>query len=85
MYKYTWEVILCIVLIDDEYLGPDIWPEILNYAKGTKEIMRTIWAEEAHCQQMASEMKTCLLSPSSKEAKHVSPLISCYVTIGLLN
>ncbi len=83
--EYTWEVILCMVLTDDGRLGPDIWPETPDHAESTEEMMRTVWAEETHCRRKASGTKTCLLSSSGKEARHVSPLISCYVTIRLLN
>ncbi len=83
--EYTWEVILYMVLTGSGRLSPDIWPETPDQAEGTEEMMRTVWAEEAHRRRKASGTKTCLLSPSGKEARHVSPLISCYVTIGLLN
>lgn len=83
--KYIWKVILYIVLIDDGRLGLDIWPETLDQAKGIEEMMRTIWVGEAHCWQKASGTKTYLLSPFNKEARHISPLISCYMTIRLLN
>ncbi len=74
-----------MILIDDGHLGPDIWSEIPNQAESTKEMMRIVWADEAYCRRKVSETKICSLSPSSKEAKYVGPLISCYVTIGLLN
>ncbi len=83
--EHTWEVILCMVLTNNGHLGPDIWPETPDQAEDTEKIMRTVWAEEVHRRQKASRTKTCSLSPSGKEARHVSPLISCYETIGLLN
>ncbi len=72
-------------MTDKRCLGPDIWPEISDQVKKTENMMRTVWVEEAHCQQKASGTRTPLLSPSNKVAKHMSPLISYYVTIGLLN
>ncbi len=83
--KYTWEVILCMVLIDDGRLGPDIWPETSDQVEGTEQMMRTVWAEESHCQRKISGTKTYSLYPFGKDARHMSPLISCYVTIELLN
>ncbi len=74
-----------MILTSDRCLGPDIWPETPDQAEGKVEMMRTVWAEEAHCRRKASETKICSLSPSDKEARNVSLLISYYMTIGLLN
>ena len=49
LYKYIWKVILCMVLIDERRLGPDIWPEITNQTKSIEDMMRVVWAKEAHC------------------------------------
>ncbi len=74
-----------MVLTGNGRLGPNIWPESPDQAKGTEEMMKTVWAEEAYRRRKVSGIKTCLLSPSVKEARHMSPLIFCYVTIGMLN
>ncbi len=74
-----------MILTGDRRLGPDIWPKTPDQAEGTEEMMRTVWAEEIHHRQKTCGMKICSLSSFGKEARHVSPLISCYVTIGLLN
>lgn len=85
LYKYIWEIILCIVLIGKEYLGSDIWPETPNQAKGIKNMIRTVWSEDTYYWQKISGTKTFLLSFSGKKVRHVSLLIFYYVTIGLLN
>lgn len=74
-----------MVLTGNRRLGLDIWPKILDQAEDIEEIIRTIWVEKVHYWQKARKMKTCLLCPSDKEARHVSLLISYHVTIGLLN
>ena len=74
-----------MILIGDEHLGSEIWPETPNQAESTEDMMRTVWAEKAYCQQKASGTKTYSLSPSGKEAIYMSLLTSCYVTISLLN
>ena len=38
--KYTWEVVLYIVLTGKERLGPDIWLKIPQQTKSTKNMMR---------------------------------------------
>ena len=74
-----------MVLTGNRRLSSEIRPKTPNQAKGTEDIIRSIWAEEAYCWQKASKIKTCLFSLSSKKARHMSLLISCYVTIELLN
>lgn len=83
--KYKWKVILYMVLIGNRRLGLDILPKTPNQAKNTEDMIRTVWAEETYYWQKASRTKTCLLSPSSKEAKYMSLFIFCYVTMRLLN
>ncbi len=56
--KYIWEVILCMLLTGNRRLSPDIWPKIPDQAEDTEEMIKTIWAEEVHCQQKASGTKT---------------------------
>ena len=74
-----------MVLTSNKRLGPDIWAETSDHAKDIVNIIRMIWAEEAHCQQKADETKICLLFPFGKETRHISSLISYFVTIWLLN
>ncbi len=74
-----------MVLTNDGRLGPDIWSEIPDQVKGIEIMMRIVWAEEAHYWRKVSGTKTCLLFTFGKEARYVSPLISGYVTIELLN
>lgn len=74
-----------MVLIGNKRLSPDIWPETPDQAKSTEDMMRTVWEKEVHYRQKISGTKTCLLTPSGRDVRHVSSLISCYMTIGLLN
>ena len=74
-----------MILIGDGRLGLDICPETPDQAEKIENMMRIVWVEEAYCRQKASGATTCSLFSSGKEAKHVILLISCYVTIELLN
>ena len=38
--KYTWKVVVYIVLTGKRHLGPDFWPETPQQAENTKSIMR---------------------------------------------
>lgn len=37
-----------MVLTCKKHLGPDLWLEIVDYAKNTKDIMRKIKTQKAH-------------------------------------
>ena len=37
--KHTWKVMICMILTGEGRLGPDIWPETLQQAKGIKIMM----------------------------------------------
>lgn len=82
--EYTWEVLLCMVLTGEGRLGPDIWPEAADQAESTEDMMRRVWATEAHVRRRASGTTSIPLSSSGKEARHVSPLTSYHATIMLL-
>lgn len=71
-------------MISEERLGPNIWPEVADQAKGTKDIMRRVWAIEAYCQQKVSETNSIALFSSGKKAKYMSELIFDSMTIMLL-
>lgn len=74
--KYTCKVILCMVLISERHLGPDIWPETVEQAESINNMIRRVWFKEAHRRQKASEINTCALSTPSKEAKYVNQFTS---------
>ena len=46
--KYTWKVVVCMVLTGKGRIGPDIWPETPKQAKSTEEMIRSIWSKEVH-------------------------------------
>lgn len=46
--KYTWEIILYIVLTGKRRWGPDIWPETAFQVKNIVDMMTKIWAIEAY-------------------------------------
>ena len=73
-----------MVLTSKRRLKLDIWSEITDEAKTIDDIMRVVWAKETHCRQNVNGTKTIALSPSSQEARHVSPLISYHITVILL-
>lgn len=62
-------------------LKSDIWPEATNQAKGTKNIMRKVWAIKAHYWQKASMIYSILLFLKSKKARYVNQLTSYTITI----
>lgn len=64
-----------MVLIGKRCLGPDIWPETVGQAKSIKSMMTRVWFKEVQCQQRANKIKTCALSLSGKEFKHIYLLI----------
>ena len=39
--KYTWEVVVYMVITGKGRLGPDIWPKTLNQGTGTEDIILT--------------------------------------------
>lgn len=45
-YKYTWEVVVCIVMTDEGYLDPDIWLETHNQGIDSEYIIITIQYKE---------------------------------------
>lgn len=79
--EYIWEVILYMVLTSKEYLGPDIWLEVVDQAKNIEDIIKRIWAIEANYLQKASGTNAILLTLSDKKAKHISLFTSYYMTI----
>lgn len=85
VYKYTWEVILYIVLTGKRCSVPDIWPESLYESESRKNMMSTVLGRKAHYQQKAIRTETCLLFHSDKDVRHVNLFISRYITIQLLN
>ena len=46
-YKFIWEVIAYMIMIDKKHLGPNIWPKIPNQGIGIKDIILTIWYKKA--------------------------------------
>ena len=66
-----------MVLTSKRRLRPDIWLETLEQAESTEDMMRSIWGTEAYRRCKASGIKSCLLSPSGKEARFVG-LSYCY-------
>ena len=72
-YKYTWEVVACMVLTGKRRLGPDIWPETPEQAESIEDMIRSIWGKEAHWRCKTSGTKSCPLSSSDKEARFVGP------------
>lgn len=53
-----------MVLTGEGRLEPDIWSKTINQAENTKDVIRRIWAKEAHHWQKANRIKTIALSPS---------------------
>lgn len=47
LYKYTWEVVACIVIIGKGRLGPDIWLEIPNHSTHSEDMIFTTWYSKA--------------------------------------
>ncbi len=45
--KYTWEVVIYMVLTGEGRLGPDIWLETPQQAESMESIMRITWNTEA--------------------------------------
>lgn len=82
--KFILKVIIYMVLTSKGRLGADIWPKARNQAKGVKDIMRRVWDTEVYYWQKASKTNSIVLSPSGKEARNVSLLISYNKTIMLL-
>ena len=75
--KYTWEVMICMVLIGKGRLGPDIWTETPQQAKNTKSMLIAAWNTEAMWWQNASRTLNSPLSLTGKEVKHVRALLIC--------
>lgn len=50
LYKYTWEILVYMVITAKKQKGPDIWPETLNMYINTKNMIITIWFKKTlHC------------------------------------
>lgn len=67
--KYTWEVVVCIVLTGKRRLRPDIWLKTLQQTKSIKSIMRIIYNTETIYRQKARKKPECPLSSTGKEVK----------------
>ena len=37
-----------MVLINEKYLGPDIWPEAVDQTKDRENLIKRVWATKAH-------------------------------------
>lgn len=61
-----------MVLTSKKSLKPDIQPKIIDQAKGTKDIIRKIWARKVHNQQKVSKIYFIALFFFGKKTKHVS-------------
>lgn len=46
--KYTWEVILFIILTGKRYLRPNIWLKTADQAKSKEKIIKEVEAKKAH-------------------------------------
>lgn len=77
LYKYTWKIVVYIVLIGKERLGLNIWLKIPEQAKSIKNMIKSIWSKEIYYQCKANKIKSYALYPSGKEAKFVG-LPYCY-------
>ena len=77
LYKYTWGIVVYMVLTGKRRLGPDIWPETPQQAKSTESMMRITWNTEAMRRRKASGKPDCPLAPTGKEARHVRALLFC--------
>lgn len=84
LYEYIWKVILYIVLIDERRLGLNMWPEIVDQAKSTEDIIKVVWAKKTHCWQKTNETKFIVLFPTDQEVRYVNPLIPYYIIVILL-
>lgn len=73
-----------MVLKSKKGLKPDIWSETKDETKSTKDMIKKIWANEAHCWQEVSGIKTITMFSFGKELKHTSALTSYYINIKLL-
>ena len=72
--KYTWEVMVCMVLTGEGHLGSDRLPKTLQQAESTESMMRATWNTEAMRWQKANGTSNCPLFFTGKEAKHVRAL-----------
>ncbi len=77
LYKYTWRIVVYMVLTGEGRLGPDIWSETLQQAKTTENMMRIMWNAEVMWRQKGSEKLDYPLAPIGKKAKHMRILLFC--------
>ena len=64
-----------MVLTDKGRLGPNIWPETLQQAERTENIMRITCNTEAIQQQKVSEKPDCPLPLMGKETRYMYALL----------
>lgn len=69
--KYTWQIIVFMVLTGNSYLGPDLWPENSQKVQSQKNIIRITWNKEKMRWQKVSMNLNCSLRPTGKKARHV--------------
>ncbi len=75
--RYTWEIVVCIVLTGEERVEPDILPETPQQAERMESMIRTIWNTEAIWRQKGSKKPDCPLTSTDKKARYLHTLLFC--------
>ena len=66
LYKYTWQIMIYMILTGEGRLRPNIWPKTFQQAKSTKSIMRAVCNTKAMRRQNASGILDSPLSLTGK-------------------
>lgn len=74
--KYTWEVVICIVMTGERCSGPNIWPETPNQDTSTEDMIYTTYYKEAMKWREINPQQQYLSSLNAKKACYASYISS---------